>query len=1614
MRHLNYTKLWLSALRFGFLISILYFTPQIIFAQCTNISPTTNCNQVPVSLPFQLLFNGNAGGIADTNNVGTGFTMVQVASNTRLSQDLPVSFAAYPSYEPGRIKIQNGLMTIRANKGLAQTTSNNQVNTLGVGVLGQNKVFSIESALSSTNTGGNGAQAGIWYGLDDKTFVKLVITNTSQIEFRVERNDISDNTLDRIGLTQITGLFSNNVNLKLVVNNQSNPQTVQAFYKVGNNAEVYVGEFSHTMGNGQTLGGVVNNVSYAGVLASYRNNTVSFNARFDNFIITPIIVTPILSFQPNNQNVSALTNEVKNFNVNLNTSDNSTPTVNLQAVDNQGNTPNWLKINNNILNNTFTYNLDGAPIPFTIETTGLSIGNYTATVTASSNGYENGAFTVNLSVNPRSLTFTSANLNYSLTYNGTTSSQSNILTTNDGQLPLVKLQALDNQSNTPSWLRVNGGVLDQNFSYQLNNSPIPFAIVSSGLAIGSYSATVSASHPEYVGANFQVNLTVNPGTIQFSVNQLSFTVAQNAVSTNKSVNISASDAGVVLTLTPQYGNEWINAPTTGGVGSLALNVNAGGFAPGNYVGKLIASAEGYESAELTVNMTVTEIERTVTSWDYRINFQRSGTPPSGWIADLGNSYGDRGSGRTFGWIRNSTQEVFTNTNQFKTLSATTYPSLALELRTIAQMQVLGNEANWEMALPNGWYMVRVSAGDMTTPFTRHRLNVEGVKVLEFNQTSGGFRQDTAMVQVLDGKLTLDAYGGISTRVNYIWIEALNSAGDNIPPTVNVIYEGVNTGEVGKYRNPLKIKLLANDFGGSNIASVEYSLDGNPFVPYTSPLYIKQVGVHSLTARVKDGNNNVATSPNYKFEVQNVVASGAKMLVENTFKFPNNDNYTFSFVQQNKDGVTLNGPNYQFPTNQNYNHDVNIIRIHNKGVNPLIINDIDLSDENNFQITQFDGVNITNTGQLNNLFPFSLPSNDFVDVRVIFKARNLNTRIRVLTAQITIKSNDDLMPVKTLNLRGMYQQKMEGNNEPFTSEMFEAFGFKSLTGFTNFNNNHQTPIADEIFSSYYVRADTSKAIRVVQIAGYEKCCTVQTSLVWHTKSNPANKITLMTRGGKDAQTLLPRRSNGTMSEATFSTNSPFALQIGGDNTDPALNTFTGTNRFGVAYPNLRGIRVWKVIDNEGKTVPNAYFFCHDYMSQGANLDYNDNLYYIENVRPELGTDYISELVPGNGINGDPNQKQTILDFGVSQVNNNISKVLTVRSLGKTYANALDDPQITLGEMEIIGQNASEFSVGTPLKTILKPNENTTVNVNFNPQSVGLKSAILVIHTLPNTEPLKIPLFGVANSSSVQINLTNRIKAGRPNGSSVTIDGNVWVSDIPFRTGSTIALNTNNTTSEIHLTEADALYRSYLSSTADNQNIGLNIPQSNGKYWIRLHFAENQIVSNGNRVFNIVGEGNLLKASKDVFGESGYHTANVQDVVLNVNDGELNIQLNPIVGRAILSGVEIFEEINTPEPPAAPKMQKPEVVKKETPKIQKIRVYPNPVQDFVEVEIPESDINQAVRYELVNLKGERILRGEGRVADLKAELNSRVGNLATGIYIIRVFSTSQTYTTRLLKN
>jgi hypothetical protein len=76
----------------------------------------------------------------------------------------------------------------------------------------------------------------------------------------------------------------------------------------------------------------------------------------------------------------------------------------------------------------------------------------------------------------------------------------------------------------------------------------------------------------------------------------------------------------------------------------------------------------------------------------------------------------------------------------------------------------------------------------------------------------------------------------------------------------------------------------------------------------------------------------------------------------------------------------------------------------------------------------------------------------------------------------------------------------------------------------------------------------------------------------------------------------------------------------------------------------------VYDSNGTLVPNAYLFNMDYLgSSGTNYDYQDNIYYVENIRPESAlreaasgetlaeTAIIKDIwaypnpSPGNGIN-----------------------------------------------------------------------------------------------------------------------------------------------------------------------------------------------------------------------------------------------------------------------------------------------------------------------------------------------------------------------------------------------
>ena len=88
----------------------------------------------------------------------------------------------------------------------------------------------------------------------------------------------------------------------------------------------------------------------------------------------------------------------------------------------------------------------------------------------------------------------------------------------------------------------------------------------------------------------------------------------------------------------------------------------------------------------------------------RINFQPSSAPvPAGYLADGGLVFANRGGGQSYGWNAD-------NTTQTRDRNAANSPDQRYD--TLTHLQKPANpDAVWEIAVPNGTYVVRVVSGD---------------------------------------------------------------------------------------------------------------------------------------------------------------------------------------------------------------------------------------------------------------------------------------------------------------------------------------------------------------------------------------------------------------------------------------------------------------------------------------------------------------------------------------------------------------------------------------------------------------------------------------------------------------------------------------------------------------------------------------------------------------------------------------------------------------------------------------------------------------------------------------------------------------------------------------
>jgi uncharacterized cupredoxin-like copper-binding protein len=137
----------------------------------------------------------------------------------------------------------------------------------------------------------------------------------------------------------------------------------------------------------------------------------------------------------------------------------------------------------------------------------------------------------------------------------------------------------------------------------------------------------------------------------------------------------------------------------------------------------------------------------------------------------------------------------------------------------------------------------------------------GIASVEYEIDDTGFQPYTSPVTVsapgdhaVQYRAT-DAAGNASETGSVPFRVVEGGGEDTTPPTVTAEVSGEQDAD-GNYVDSATVTLSATD-DGSGVASVEYSLDGAAFAPYTAPVVVNAPGAHMLHHRATDVAGNVS-------------------------------------------------------------------------------------------------------------------------------------------------------------------------------------------------------------------------------------------------------------------------------------------------------------------------------------------------------------------------------------------------------------------------------------------------------------------------------------------------------------------------------------------------------------------------------------------------------------------------------------------------------------------------------------------------------------------------------------------------------------------------------------
>ncbi|NJL57114.1 hypothetical protein HC928_19700 [bacterium] len=283
------------------------------------------------------------------------------------------------------------------------------------------------------------------------------------------------------------------------------------------------------------------------------------------------------------------------------------------------------------------------------------------------------------------------------------------------------------------------------------------------------------------------------------------------------------------------------------------------------------------------------------------------------------------------------------------------------------------------------------------------------------------------------------------------------------------------------------------------------------------------------------------------------------------------------------------------------HDRVTLRITNTGTDPLVITNIQFSNNTQWNLPNGENPSVAN--------PLVIQPNAFYDLVVRFIETQGTRGVRIGT--MTITSSDPDQPTSVINLAGAFMLADEGGFENTPPQISQSLGFQNNLAYP-FNSQYIAR-GEEVLSFDWRRADPTRPVYVRQLAAFHGCCNAE---AFFRVNGPGGAT--MRHDNTQAQTILPLRQaagNPTLPTemVVYPTGNPFTMTAEGFDSDDCRN---------VANCRQNGLRFWPVRGPNGVLIPNAYYIIQDYIpgngceinTPGGICDYNDNIYLVTNVEP----------------------------------------------------------------------------------------------------------------------------------------------------------------------------------------------------------------------------------------------------------------------------------------------------------------------------------------------------------------------------------------------------------------